>query len=396
VLVTADLIGVPSAVTEEVARRLARDGVERAQFAVAATHTHTGPSLAPVLPFIFSTPVTAEQEAVIEQYTREVTDKLEGVARAALADLRPAELSWGVGRATFAAHRRVMKDGRWAAFGVDPKGPVDHDVPVLAVRARGGALRAVLVNYACHATTLEGRDNFVHGDWPGTAQRLIEARHPGAVALVAIGAGADANPNPRGGGIPDVERHAREIATEVDRVLAGTLAPITSPPAGRVRTIELRYARLPDRGEWETLAARKDARGALARAMLARLDAGGSISQAASYPVQTWAFGRSLAMVFLAGEVVSEYALRLKREMDGTRLWVNAYSNDVPFYVPSRRMIPEGGYEVDMSMVYYGHPAPLAEGTEDRIVSTVRDLLPAAFHARGGPGGAGSPATAAR
>jgi len=95
--------------------------------------------------------------------------------------------------------------------------------------------------------------------------------------------------------------------------------------------------------------------------------------------VQTWTFGRDLAMVFLGGEVVADYSLRLKRELDGSRLWVNAYSNDVAFYVPSRRMIPEGGYEVDRSMIYYGQPGPLAEDTEDQIVRAVRDLLPADF-----------------
>jgi hypothetical protein len=77
--------------------------------------------------------------------------------------------------------------------------------------------------------------------------------------------------------------------------------------------------------------------------------------------------------------VVADYGLRLKRELDASRLWINAYSNDVAFYVPSKRMIPEGGYEVIGSMVYYGHPAPLDEGTEDRIVQTVLDLLPAEY-----------------
>ena len=62
-------------------------------------------------------------------------------------------------------------------------------------------------------------------------------------------------------------------------------------------------------------------------------------------------------MVFLAGEVVADYGLRLKRELDPARLWVNAYSNDVAFYVASKRLIPEGGYEVDRSMVFYGQPA---------------------------------------
>ena len=390
VLITTDLIGIPRHVTDEIARRLRAASIERAQLAVTATHTHTGPSLAGMLPHIFSSPITPEQQAVIDRYTRGLTDKLEQVALAALADRRSARLTWGRGTARFAANRRVLKDGKWVAFGVNPKGPVDHDLSVLAVRGPDGALRAVLLNYACHATTLEGRDNFVHGDWPGSAQAAIQQRYPGAVAMVAVGAGADANPNPRGHGLPDVERHALEIATEVERLLgssgarpdASVMRTISSPPAGRYRDLDVAFSRLPMRQEWEAQASRKDASGYYARAVLQRLDRREPLSPTAPYPVQTWTFGADLAMVFLGGEVVSDYALRLKRELDGTRLWVNAYSNDVPFYVASRRMIPEGGYEVDRSMVYYGMPARLADGTEDQIIDAVRQSLLPTFARR--------------
>jgi neutral/alkaline ceramidase-like enzyme len=344
VLIAVDLIGMTRGVADEVGARLLKSGVRRDDLAIVATHTHTGPMFGGILPAIFGAPIPEDDLAVSERYTRQLVDRLERVATSALADLRPARLAWGQGRATFAANRRVLKDGKWTAFGVTPGGAVDHDLPVLAVRAPDGTLRAVVASYACHATTLEGKDNFVHGDWPGVAKELIETRHPGATALIAIGTGADANPNPRGGGLPDVERHAREIAAEIDRVLAGPLRPIHEAPSGRFRTIDLAFAA----GERST-----------------------------PYPVQAWTFGADLAMVFLGGEVVADYGLRLKRELDASRLWVNAYSNDVAFYVPSRRMIPEGGYEVDRSMVYYGQPGPLAEDTEERIVAAVRELLPA-------------------
>jgi beta-galactosidase len=346
VLITSDLIGIPRHVSDDVARRLEPAGVARERLAVSATHTHTGPMLAGNLPFIFSTPVPPDQQAASERYTRQLADKLERVARDALADRRPARLSWTLGRATFAANRRVLKDGKWAAFGVNPEGPVDHDLPLLAVHDLDGRLRAVLVSYACHATTLGANDNFVHGDWPGAAQSLIETRHPGTVAMVAIGAGADSNPNPRGSGIPDVERHARQVADEVDRLLSAPGRRLAAAPDGRFRSIELKFSGVP---------------------------------RSAPYAVQVWTFADDLAMVFLAGEVVVDYGLRLKRELDPSRTWVNAYTNDVPFYVASRRMIPEGGYEVDRSMAYYGHPAPLAEETEEAIVRTVLDLVPRAF-----------------
>jgi hypothetical protein len=379
VLITSDLIGVPRHVSDEVARRLEPAGIRREHLAVSATHTHTGPMISGNLAFIFGAPIPPEHQAASDRYTKQLVDKLERVARAALADRRPARLSWSQGRAGFASNRRVLKDGKWTAFGVNPTGPVDHDLPVLAVHAPDGRLRALFVSYACHATTLEGRDNFVHGDWPGAAQALLEARHPGAVAMVAIGTGADANPNPRGGGIPDVERHGREVADEVDRLLSGALRPVTAAPVVRYRVIDLSFSGIPGRQEWEQRAVKSDAGGMFARAMVARFERGEKIPASTPYPIQVWTFADDLAMVFLAGEVVADYGLRLKRELDASRLWVNAYTNDVSFYVASQRMIPEGGYEVDRSMVYYGHPAPFAAQTEDEIIRTVLDLIPRSF-----------------
>ena len=86
-------------------------------------------------------------------------------------------------------------------------------------------------------------------------------------------------------------------------------------------------------------------------------------------------------MVFLGGEVVAEYSLRLKRELGAERVWVNAYANHVPCYIPSTQVLAEGGYEAEKAMDFYGLPTRLAPDVEDRIVGTVRALLPAAFKA---------------
>jgi neutral ceramidase len=380
VLVTTDLIGLPRAVTEEVGRRLRRARIEPAQLALTSTHTHTGPSLAGMLPFILSTPVTPDQQAVIERYTKSLVDKLERVALTALESRHPARLEWTRGTARFAANRRVLKDGKWTAFGINPDGPVDFDLPMLVVRDVDDAPRAIFVSHACHATTLSGNDNFVHGDWPGAAQALIQQRHPRVIAMVAAAAGADSNPNPRGNGLVDVERHGEEVADEVDRLLAsGTFQRLAAAPVGRMRWLTLGLAAVPARVQLEEQAKAAGSAGLFARAMLDRLNRGELLPATVEYPVQTWTFGDRLAMVFLGGEVVADYGLRLKKELDGTRLWVNAYSNDVSFYVASRRLISEGGYEVEGSMVYYGHAGRLADGTEDLIVGAVRELLPAGF-----------------
>ena len=98
--------------------------------------------------------------------------------------------------------------------------------------------------------------------------------------------------------------------------------------------------------------------------------------------VGIWVFGEGLAMVFLADEVVVDYALRMKRDLDGSRLWITAYTNDVSSYIVSKRLIEEGGYEVRNSLssrISYGRPDQVQPAMEDRIVGRVRELLPESF-----------------
>ena len=94
------------------------------------------------------------------------------------------------------------------------------------------------------------------------------------------------------------------------------------------------------------------------------------------YPVQSWNFGKSLTVVFLGGEVVVDYSLRLKRELDRDRTWINAYANDVACYIPSERVLKEGGYEGGDAMTFHDWPAPFAPGLEKRIVDEVRRQNP--------------------
>ena len=382
VLITAELIGIGGETSEFVAAALkAKHGIDRSRIAFSATHVHSGPALTDAIPFMFSRDLPVEEAERIARYTATLREKLVQVAEAALADRKAGRLAWSEGKTDFAAQRRVVVDGKWKNFGIVPDGFVDHALPVLRASDEGGAVRAVFVNYACHCTTLTGSDNFVHHDWAGDAARRVEAEHSGAVALVALGCGADANPNPRG--VAAVAGHGEKVAAEVKRLLAVPMRPLGPVTAANFRRIDLDLDRVVTREELEKRVG-KDAKGPAVYAatkFLAELDAGRTLPKSVPYPIQTWTFGNDLAMVFLAGEVVSEYSLRLKRELDGPRVWVNAYSNSLPCYIPSKRMFPEGGYEVDSSMEYYAWPTRLAIGTEDRIIQTVLQMVPATFRA---------------
>src|SRR5262249_43944682 len=158
---------------------------------------------------------------------------------------------------------------------------------------------------------LESGINRVHGDWAGAAQDLIERSHPGMLAMVAVGCGADSNPYPRG--TMDLAiQHGESVALELNRLLNGKWQALTAPIDARLEKIDLDFEKLPTQQEWEAIAKKPGAIGYHARVQLQKLAAGQAIPAKIPYPVQVWAFGDQLAMVFLAGEVVVDYSLRLK------------------------------------------------------------------------------------
>ncbi|MBX7210584.1 MAG: neutral/alkaline non-lysosomal ceramidase N-terminal domain-containing protein [Verrucomicrobiaceae bacterium] len=368
VLITVDNCGIPDAMRRELVARLAKKGVEEDRLAISFSHTHCGPCLAGALVNIFSMDIPPAHQANIDRYSRELTDKLERVVLAALADRKPARVSWAVGSASFARNRR-------AAWG----GPVDHALPVMFVHGADGALRAVFANYACHATTLSF--NKLHGDWPGTAMVGIERDHPGAVALIGIGCGADQNPHPRGT-VELAVQHGEEVAKEVTRLLGAPHKSIGGKIEARVKAMTLPLDTLPTREMLQKDAASKTPNVAyIAQKNLARLDRGEKLPTELPYRVQVWNFGADLAMVFLPGEVTVDYGLRIKTEFDASRLWIDAYSNDALCYIPSQRVLDEGGYEGGGAMVYYDRPAKFTAGVEEKIIAAVHELMPREFSA---------------
>jgi len=360
VLLAIDSLGVRMPMVDEVAARLEKKlGIPRSHVALTFTHSHTAPKVNGASDNIFSTPIPAAHQAHIDRYTEDLADWLEQAATQAVHDRRPARLEWAVGRWDLAKNRRT------------PGGPVDHDLPVLAVRAPDGKIRAIYASYACHCVTLS--HNQISGDWAGFAQESIERRYPGCIALFSAGAGSDSNP--ASGVVYDCVDVARaqgeELAAEVARVLQGSLQPISGRITARLATIQLALNTPPTREELTALAAKEGGEGYNASTQLARLDRGEQLLQAIDYPIQTVALGDRLLIVFLAGEVCVDYSLRLKKELDSSRLWINAYSNDFACYVPSERLVQEGGYGGGAETPYFALPATLQAGLEQQIIDEV-------------------------
>ena len=388
VLVTTDLIGLPRAISDEVAARVkAQSRVERQDLVLSASHTHCGPAVRKNLAVLYD--FSEEDRQRVDAYGTELVDRLVEVVGRALGDLAPARLAVGHGAVGFAVNRREPTP-EGVRIGVNPEGPVDHDVPVLKVTAKDGSLRAVLFGYACHNTTLGGDFYQIGGDYAGFAQAELERAHPGATALFMMLCGGDQNPHPRGT-LDLARQYGQALATEVGRVLGTALLPVRPPIRTALEVVPLGFAP-HTRAVFEEEAKSEDRfRQRRARLMLAAYDEGRPVRQT-PYPVQAVRFGGDLTLLALAGEPVVDYALRVKRELAGENLIVAGYCHDVMCYIPSRRVQREGGYEAVDNMIYYGQPGPFAESVEETIFAAVRRVAErVGLGASPAPGAGGRP-----
>ena len=386
VLIMLDNCSATSELTHDVSARLKeKAGIKPERCVVVSTHTHSAPLLPTFARWHYTKEMPPEHVANMKRYRHELTDRLEKVALDALAARKPGRLAWSQGVVRFGCNRRRLENGKWVGFvgrdDANAPGPVDYDLPMLRITDVKGKLLGVVANYACHCTTTSGNFNAIHGDWAGYAQAAIQASHPGTMAMITIGCGADVGPYPSGT-VEIAEQYGRQLAREVDRLLQGEAKPVDPELTVRRQTIEVPLGALPTReelqGQVENSRLRLGARD-VAQHFLGILDRDGALRKSFGYPITTWTFGDDLAMVFLPGEVTIDYALRLKRELDGSRLWVTAYANAMPCYICSKRLLGEGGYEVDSSMVSYGQPSRLAPEAEDKIIREVKALIPPAF-----------------
>lgn len=374
VIVTCDIIGLRRQLTERIARRVeAEHGLPRADLAFFASHTHAGPQL------VDSDEPAREGFQANVAYTRSLEEKLVEVVGAALGRMTPADLDYGVGRAHFALNRREPTP-RGIKLGKNPAGPTDECVPILRIREAGGKTLAVVFGYACHNTTLRPDMKRIDPDYAGYAQDRVEADTPGATAMFVTGCAGDADPHPFGT-LELARAHGEELGEAVKFVLDHPTW--MTPVVGSLRTAytetTLHFSGPTDRASYEKqLDDPNQGRRRHARRIVEAIDQGKPIRK--DYPyysVQAIALGDRLTVVALSGEVVVDYAIRLQQELggEGRTLWVAAYANDVVGYIPSVRVLKEGGYEGVESFYGSTWPAPWSEDVESIVIKAAQDVV---------------------
>lgn len=375
VIVTADLVGLSQRMVDRItSSALQKHGLHREHLILNTSHNHSSPVTADVLWLYYD--LSTEDAALRDRYTDLVYAQYDAVIGKAIASLQPAELAFDQGLAGFAVNRRRARGPESRAL----PGPVDHDIPVLTIRTTdSGELRGIVFGYSCHTTALGGLS--INGDYAGFAQIAVEKTFPGTTALFIQNCGGDANPLPRIRGNDEeasalAARYGDILAEGVRQVVQGKMKPVLGTlqthfaetelflqPGLTLDEIKQRLPNLSGQRQREF------------SHFLRQYESLGALPDRVRYPVQVWKFGASLAWIALTGETVVDYSLKFKSANGWNQTWVFGYNNDLLSYVPSLRVLREGGYEGDTGMYEYGLRAPYTESVEDQITKAVESLL---------------------
>ncbi|MBY0589486.1 neutral/alkaline non-lysosomal ceramidase N-terminal domain-containing protein [bacterium] len=371
VILSADVVGISRYVWDAVIDRLGEE-FDRSQLMFNSSHTHSGPVFGGTLSDMY--PLDETQKARVQAYTASFIERSVEAIQEARQKKSPAHLAIGQGTATFAANRRNNPEAEVPArrSAGTLVGPFDHSVPVLRLTHPDGGLRAVVFLYACHNTVLDGYE--WSGDYAGFAQDKLERDHPGIQAMFVAGCGGDQNPLPRRK-VALAEQYGNELAAAVDKVLSHSMREVKGSLDTRMELVSCDLGERPTREDLEKrVAGPADYQQRWASRILSDIKAGKPPLLAYSVPVQRWRVG-DLLWISMGGEVVVDYALQFKA-LFGPETWVSAYSNDVMAYIPTRRVLLEGGYEGRTAMIPYGMPAyQWADSIEDRLTQSALRLV---------------------
>lgn len=327
--------------------------------------------------------------------------------REAIGSASPGVIEWATGTCTLAADRELDLDGR-PLVGFNPDGDADDTVMIGRLSVEG-EVRATLVNYACHPTTLAWQSREVSPDYVGAMRELVEAE-TGAPCLFVQGASGELAPREQyTGDVAVADRHGRSLGHAVlaaldalplpgeELTLAGVVesgAPLaiwSGRPAsggevldGGVASVELALRDLPSLDdlaeEWKDI----DPRSRAERLGRARNLRDGYIDgPTVSHPVWAWRWGDAV-IVGHPGEAYSPLQTGLRARFPGTPIVVMNLTNGPGFvYLPTREAYDRGAYQAWQT--------PLAPGALELLENHAASLV-AALLADGAatPAGAGT------
>ena len=371
VLITTDLEEISKSMSDRIREQLKlKYNLSKDQIILNCSHTHSSPIIKGITCFYT---YDSTEVARVDQYSEELEAKIISVVGIALNSFKPVQLFSQNGVVRFQLNRRNNFESK-LSLKTNFNGPNDYAVPVIKVADNTGQIIAVVFGYACHNSVLSGYD--WSGDYAGFAQLELEKLYPSATALFFQGAGGNQIAYPRKT-MAAAQQHGRSLAAAVERALNDKMISLSPKLVCAYSEIALPLSKSPKIEVFEEMAKDSSLDDDVRRWSQALVDSfrvDNPLKTFYPYPVQVWRIGEQV-LFSLGGEVVVEYALKLKK-IFGQEVFVAGYCNDVMAYIPTAAILNEGGYEPVSSLTSCSGllPAPWDVRIESIIIEEVLRL----------------------
>ncbi len=346
-IVSCEVIGFSHAQCEKITQRLEQEtAIPRENVLLATVHTHAAPSVG-----TYGNPPAGKQA----DYVQKVEEAVIEAVLQARANLQPARVGFGTGRANVSMNRRAPDGkGGWM-LGNNPEGVSDKTVAVMKFESLTGEPIAIFSNYGVHGTVLGPKNLSISSDLPGATSRFVE-QHYGdrVVAPWTSGTSGDQDPIYRvGTDFRNVTALGRILGEEVIRVAE----EVKATPRARIRCAQMLVSCPGQQAVQgpppERLYTFRDAAPVSIRLSLLILN--------------------DIAIAGVSGEVLTNIGMRLKRESPFNRTVMVTHCNGSSGYLPDDSAYDQVSYEITASRVKRGC-------AENMIVNTLLEMMSPVFY----------------
>lgn len=380
---TCDMLGSNDAIIEPLRTEVSKaTGIAEANIMFAATHTHSAPAM------------SGNYEGAAE-YRKIFSAGAVKAGQDAIADLSPAELSYGSTQATgllFVRHY-VHDDGKVTASSGIKVGDVivghpteaDEELQILRLtRPAEGKKDILLLSWNSHPTFHGGvKDYLISADFPGPTRDYIESQGDYLVAYFTGDAGNQAPTS----AIRE-ENHGLDYKQFGEKLGNFCLEALPNLTPAQGSTLRITAQEYPARANKERLneldkaqeimsvynAQGRDAANALAEEygfyqfLEARAVINRSTSEATKYiTMHALAVGENVSVIFAPYEMFTNHGHQIRVETPYDITFVSSCSNGGDGYIPSKEAYEYGCYESYVSYV--------APGTGEELVTEYLNML---------------------
>lgn len=341
---------------------------------VHTIHTHSGP-----VSFLDEVVFATDHEEVIK-YREFLKQKILRSVDACMSSSFEGTLSIGKGE-TYIGMSRRQKTINGFQIGPDPQTPIDRSTHTLVIHDMDHNIKAILFSCPCHPVVLYPQNLLISADYPGAACRELEHKFPGSAAIFFAGAGADINPailvadhKYRDTFMSDVEFTGKVLANDVCNIMRCGMKKVMLAlkthlgeimlPLGDFKIKEFENMLLSDNERTEEYA----------KKMLKKID---SMETPKECGLQCAYIELSddVRIIALEGEICNQIGVNIKSHFEEGASMVFGLTNGWVSYIPTKKILNEGGYEAQCAYTKSGLPGAFAENTEEVIIDYIKKLI---------------------